>query len=164
MTAKELVSRRFVRIGEGHSMAEAIGIIFDPEASALREIVIVVLASDGDYTGLIEPRDLLESLATDLSSAGEDVDAQIEALRRGLKVPVAEIARRNLPSVDINDGLATLLVLAARTEAAVLPVFREQQFVGVLHLSAIFSAVCKTTIAAEPDALPFMKGNEERST
>ncbi len=161
MTAKELVSRRFVRIGEGHSMAEVIGIVFDPEASALREIVIVVLASDGKYMSLIEPRDVLESLASDLLSAGEDPDMQVNALRQGLKVPVAEIARRNLPAVSIHDGLATLLVLAARTEASVLPVFDEKQFVGVIHVSAIFSALCKATIAAEPDALPFMKGNEE---
>lgn len=163
MTAADLLSGRFVRIGESHTVAEAIGIIFDPESSALRELVIVVLGGDGSYLGLIEPRDILESLGTELSLAGDDPAAQVEGIRRGLGTPVSEIARRNIPAARKEDNLATLLTIAARTESAAIPVFENRQFIGVVPVTAIFDALCKATIAVEESSLPFMAGNAPKS-
>ncbi|MCX7869499.1 MAG: CBS domain-containing protein, partial [Terrimicrobiaceae bacterium] len=132
ITARELVSGRFVRIGEAHSLAEAIGIMFDPGAATLRELVVVVLDADGNYLGLVEPRDILESFGTDLSAAGTDPAAQVAAIRRRLKSQVMEIARRDIPAVRLDDSLAALLGAAARAESAALPVFDQGQFVGVV--------------------------------
>jgi len=150
-TARDLISSKFVRIGEGHSTAEAVGIIFDPAASTLREIVIVVLTADGGYLGLVEPRDILESLGTELSAAGENPAAQVAAIRRGLSNPVAELARRDIPATR----LATLLLTASRTQSATLPVFDNQAFVGVIPITAIFDAICKITLSPTGEELPF---------
>jgi predicted transcriptional regulator len=158
-TARDILSSKFVRIGEGHSTAEAVGIIFDPQSSSLREIVIIVLDGEGNYAGLVEPRDILESLGTELSAAGEDPAAQVTAIRRGLNVPVAEIARRDIPAARLDDNLATLLSLVARTESATIPVFDNQVFVGIVPVTALFDALCKKTLAADGDDLPFMGGN-----
>ncbi len=156
MTAKDLISSKFVRIGEAHSTAEAVGIVFDPASSSLREIVIVVLAADGEYLGIIEPRDVLASLGTELSAAGEDPMAQISAIRRGLMIPVCDLARRDIPAVRLDDNLARLLQAASRTQASTLPVFDRQDFVGVIPSTAIFDAICKLTLSSEATDLPFM--------
>ncbi len=163
MTAADLLTGKFVRIGESHTVAEAIGIIFDPESSSLREIIVVVLAGDGSYLGIVEPRDILESLGTELSLAGDDPVAQVEGIRRGLAVAVSEIAKRNIPAARKLDNLATLLTIAARTDASAIPVFEKRQFVGVIHVTALFDALCKATIAVEESTLPFMSGNPQKS-
>jgi len=157
-TARELVSSKFVRIGEAHSTAEAIGIIFDPDESSLREIVIVVLDGDGGYTGLVEPRNILESLGTELSLAGEDPSAQVAAIRRRLGSPVSEIARRDVPPATLDDNLASLLAIAARTESATIPVFDGGNFVGVIPVTSVFEAICKITLSSAGDELPFRGG------
>jgi len=154
-TARDLISSKFVRIGEAHSTAEAVGIIFDPAASQLREIVIVVLTAAGDYLGLVEPRDILESLGTELSAAGGNPSAQVAAIRRGLGNPVAELARRDIPATRLDDNLATLLLTASRTQSATLPVFDNQIFVGVIPITAIFDALCKITLSSTGEELPF---------
>jgi|GEM_PF-1277909 len=159
ITARDIISGRFVRIGDMHSAAEALGVVFDPEEDALRDIVIVVFDSGGNYQGIVEPRRIFESLGTELSLAGEDPAGQIAAIRRGLSVPVGEIARRDIPAAMLGDNLASLLLLAARTEADTLPVFDKQQFVGVIPIGAIFSAVCKITISAAGEELPFQGRN-----
>lgn len=159
MTARDLISSKFVRIGESHSTAEAVGIIFDPAASALREIVIVVLAGDGNYLGIIEPRDILESLGTEISAAGENPGAQVAAIRRGLSNPVADLARRDIPAVGLGDNLATLLIAASNTRSITLPVFDNQIFIGVIPITAIFDAICQLTLSSTGDDLPFMAGN-----
>jgi hypothetical protein len=159
-TAREILSSKFVRIGEGHSTAEAIGIIFNPESSTLREIVIIVLDGEGNYAGMVEPRNILESLGTELSAAGEDPAAQVAAIRRGLNVPVSDIARRDIPAARLDDNLATLLGLAARTDASTLPVFQDQVFTGIVPVTALFDAICKKTLSSEGDDLPFMGGSK----
>ncbi len=160
-TARELISSKFVRIGEAHSTAEAIGIIFDPQESSLREIVIVVLDGDGGYAGLVEPRNILESLGTELSLAGEDPAAQVAAIRRRLSSPVSEIARRDVPPATLNDNLAGLLALAARTEATTIPVFDQGVFVGVIPVTTVFDAICKLTLSSTGEELPFLgAGND----
>lgn len=148
-TARQLLSRKFVRIGPSHTAGEALGIIFDPESSSLREILIAVLGEDGGYLGLIAPRDILNSLGTELSVADGDAAAQAVAIRQGLASPIGEIARRDLPAVRLNDNLATLLLAAARTESSALPVFDGREFVGVVQISSIFQAICDTTVAAD---------------
>lgn len=158
MTAADLLTGRFVRIGEGHTVAEAIGILFDPGASALRELVVVVLRGDGGYLGLVEPRTILESFGPELLRAGDDPAAQVEGIRRRLAAPVGEIARRDIPSAGLRDNLAVLLTVAARTDAGVIPVFEGGEFAGVAPVTAIFDALCKATIAADEGALPFMGG------
>jgi CBS domain-containing protein len=156
-TARDLVSSRFVRIGEAHSTAEAIGIMFDPQATALREIVIIVLDAEGGYLGMVEPRDVLESLGTELSAAGDDPAAQVAAIRRGLKSQVSEIARRGVPAVQLGDSLASLLALAAQTESASIPVFDGKDFVGVIPVTAVFDALCTLTLSSAGEGLPFIE-------
>jgi CBS domain-containing protein len=156
-TARDLISNRFVRIGDAHTAAEAVGIIFDPDSSTLREIVIVVLDPDGGYLGLVEPRNILESLGTELTAAGKDPSAQVTAIRRGLKTPVAEVARRDVPAARLDDKLADLLAIAARTESATIPVFDGTQFVGVVPVTAIFDAVCRISLSAGGEEMPFMQ-------
>lgn len=158
MTARDLISGKFVRIGEGHSTAEAVGIIFDPDESALREIVIIILSGNGTYLGLVEPRDILESLGTEITAAGDEPAAQVEAIRRGLSNPVSEIARRDIPAVRLDDNLATLLLTASQTQSATLPVFDHQTFVGVIPITAIFDALCRLTLSSDGAGLPFMDG------
>lgn len=163
MTARDLISSKFVRIGESHSIAEAVGIIFDPDASALREIVIVVLAGDGGYLGLVEPRDILESLGAEISAAGENPAAQVSAIRRGLRNPVAEFARRDVPAVRLDDNLATLLLAASKTQSITLPVFDCQVFVGVIPITAIFDAICKITLSSTGEELPFFAAARDKN-
>lgn len=155
-SARALVSSKFVRIGEGHTTAEAIGVIFDPRESTLREIVIVVLDGEGGYAGLVEPRNILESLGTELSLAGEDPAAQVAAIRRRLSSPVLEIARRDVPPATLDDNLASLLALAARTESATIPVFDAGVFVGVIPVTAIFDAICQISLSSTGEELPFL--------
>ncbi len=162
MTTAELISTKFVRIGESHTVAEVVGVVFDPESSSLREIVVVVLGPDGAYSGLIEPRDILESLCTELSAAGDDAAEQVGALRRGLAVSLSDIARRNIPAAKPTDNLATLLSIASRTDTASIPVFDKRQFLGVVTVTSVFDAVCKLTVAMDEAVLPFMSGNPAR--
>lgn len=156
MTARDIISGKYVRIGDAHSAAEAIGLIFDPEEETLRDMVIVVFDSDGNYLGLLEPRRILETFGTHLSLAGEEASAQVAAIRKGLAVPVGEIARRDIPSALLTDNLATLLSLASGTEADAIPVFEDKLFVGVIPIGAIFSAVCRITISSSGGDLPFL--------
>lgn len=160
-TARDLICRKFVCIGENHTAAEAVGIIFDPVASAPRDIVIVVFTTDGDYAGLVEPRNILGSLGTDLSLVGDDAVAQVAAIRNGLACAVAELARRDIPAVRLGDNLATLLLAASRTEASTLPVFDGTTFAGIIPVAVIFEAVCRATISTEGAELPFMNQGEK---
>jgi CBS domain-containing protein len=155
-TARELVTSRFVRIGETHSIAEAIGIIFDPNASGLREIVIVVLDGEGNYLGLLEARSLLKSLGTELTVAGEDPSAQVPAIRRTLGIPVAEVARRDIPSAQLDTSLAELLLIASRSDASNIPVFDKKEFVGVIPITAVFENICTLALSSTGEDLPFM--------
>ena len=155
MTARELITEKFVRIGEGHSLSEAIGILFDPHTSALRNIVIVVLDGQGGYVGLLEPRNILASLGTTLSLQSPEMLAT--AIRSGVAVTVAEAVRRDVPAVRMCDNLATLLHTTSLTDAAMLPVFDDGEFAGVIPVTAIFDALCKLTVSSARD-LPFVAG------
>jgi hypothetical protein len=158
-TARQLVSNHFVRIGQTHSTAEAVAIIFDPEPSTLREIVIVVLDAEGNYFGLVDPHEIFDSLGTSLSVAGDDPAAQIAAIRRSLATPVSEIARRNVPAARLDDGLATLLTIASHTESSTIPVFDGPAFVGVISTTTLFNAICKISLSTSGDDLPFLNAD-----
>lgn len=154
--AEQLATAKFVRIGSGHTTAEAVGIAFDPAASTLREIAIVILDSDGNFLGLVEPRDILEKLGSELSQAGNDSETQISAIRRGLATPVAEIIRPQVPRVAATDTLAELLEKSAQSDASYLPVFKNGEFFGIIPVTAIFDAICQLTLSGRTDDMPFL--------
>jgi CBS domain-containing protein len=154
--AEQLATAKFVRIGSGHSTAEAVGIAFDPAASTLREIVIVVLDNDGNFLGLVEPRDILEKLGSELAQAGNDSDTQITSIRRGLATPVADLIRPEVPRVAAQDSLAVLLAKSAMSEAAYLPVFKDDVFFGVIPVTAIFDSICQLTLSGRTGDIPFL--------
>lgn len=154
-TVRDIISGKFVRIGADHSASEAVSIVFDPRESVLREIVIVVFNSDGGYIGILEPRDLLDCLGTELSVAGENPTAQVAAIRRGLSTRVSEIARRGIPALQLDDHLPKALHLAATCDSSHLPVFDGDTFVGILPLTSLFQKICQLTLSVTGEDLPF---------
>lgn len=155
-SAEQLATAKFVRIGSGHTTAEAVGIAFDPAASTLREIVIVVLDNDGNFLGLVEPRNILERLGAELSTADDHSDTQIAAIRRGLATPVSDLIQNDVPRVIAGDTLAVLLSKASKSEAAYLPFFKDDHFFGVIPVTAIFDSICQLTLSGRAGDIPFL--------
>ena len=156
MRARDLISKKFVRVGNGHSAGELLGVFFDQQSWTLRELVVVVLDADGKFSGLVEPRDILCGLGTELTAAGEDAAALLAAIGRGLQLTAGEVARRDIPAARPDDALVDLLCLAARCEASALPVFDGKELLGVVPVARIFEAICRLALSEGGAELPFM--------
>lgn len=155
-TANQLATAKFVRIGSGHTVAEAVGIAFDPASSTLREVVIAVLDTEGQFLGLVEPRNILDRLGSELSASEGGSESQVAGIRRGLAVTVSELVRPEVPHVLSGDSLAILLKKSAQADAAYLPLFDNGEFIGVIPVTAIFDAVCQLTLSGRTGDMPFL--------
>lgn len=82
-TARDLMTLTFLRLGSGHTLREALGILLDPQAPESAPRVLIVLNPDGTFAGTLSTRFLLRALVPEWVER-EDVSPEEGAPGRGM--------------------------------------------------------------------------------
>ena len=156
--ARDLMQTTFLRLGAGHTLREATGILLDPLARQEDPRVLVVLNPDGSLAGLLTTRLLLRALVD--AGPGEGAEAADEtncerlllgAVQQRLDLRVADILSADFPVAAPHDRLPRLIELIQNRRFDSIPVVEEGRVVGIVFLTSVFNAAAALALAAQAD-------------
>jgi CBS domain-containing protein len=158
IVARDLLKGSFLRLGAGHTLREALGILLDPQTQREAPRTLIVLNPDGSFAGLLTTRALLRALAPEWifdDAAGANpsgIETRLLAtIPARLDVTVGEAMIRDVPAVRPDDRLPQLIGYLTGRRLECLPVIENDRVLGVIHLTDVFNAAGGLALAAQSD-------------
>lgn len=158
ITAANLMKQDFLRLGAGHSLHEALGILLDPQAAKGGPRVLIILNPDGSFAGTLTVRYLLKALLPDWlpleEQSGPPTDFEqrlFTAIQDKLHIKVAEAMHKGVPTASPADRLPTLIALMRDKKLDCLPVLDQDRVVGVIHISDVFNAAAQLALSVQDE-------------
>lgn len=154
MLAKDLMTRRVVTVGPGHSIWHAAQIMLDRDVSGLP-----VVDDDGKLIGVLTEGDLLGriELGVDTVAATASKEEQrIKAFLKGHSWSVSDVMTTGLVTVDETTALSQVASLMHQHKIKRLPVVRGGKLVGIISRKDLLRAIAMPAvsgIAAGDEAL-----------
>lgn len=149
-TAADLVSPRYLTIGEQATLRDAFAILMDERATSEGEHTFVVTHEDGSYAGLLSLRRFMVGLFGNWNLDVQSAEGELEAaLRDRLEVKVADVVERNRPQVIMRTPLLDLIPMMVDPEFECLPVIENGEIRGVVYVADVFRLAA--TLALTPE-------------
>ncbi|NQU44389.1 CBS domain-containing protein [bacterium] len=168
LIARDLMKLSFLRLGAGHTLHEALGILLDPQAREHGPRVLIVLNPDGSFAGVLTTRYLLKALLPEwVSNENEQADSAdfeqrlLAAIQDKLNLRVADAMNRDVPVASPQDRLPHLIDLMQERRLDSIPVLDEGRVIGVIHITDVFNAAARLALSAQD--LPENPSSQSRS-
>ena len=156
ITAQDLMRPNFLRIGAGHTLREALGILLDPQTRRRGTTVLFVLRPEGTLAGVLTTRTLLRALIPDWAqqepSEGIDIPAfekrLLGEIQNQLDRRVTEAMATDFETALPSDRLAVLIERMQTKRLECMPVLESDRVVGVIYLTDVFNAAAQLALTS----------------
>lgn len=153
-TAADLISQRYLAIGEQATLRDVFAVLMDERATAEGEHTFVVTREDGGYAGLLSLRRFLVGLFGNWNLDVPSVEGELErALRDRLDAKVADIVERNRPQAVMKTPLLDLMAMMVDPEFECLPVIEDGQIRGVVYVADVFRFASSLALTPETSGI-----------
>ena len=150
-TARDLMTKRFLRISTLHTLRETMGILLYGDQKKQDTGAVAVIDQEGDFAGIITPDDVVHGL-TESTPAGSQ-EAFLNQVKDKLSKTVADILPKELVTALPETSLAELLKLASENECECIPVIEQGRVEGIVYLTDIFKAAAMLALNPETDGI-----------
>jgi CBS domain-containing protein len=143
----DVMLRRYLRLGEGHTLAEVMGFLTDPHFEKDGLPFLVVIAEDGSFAGILQPKEIFRHLVGD-SGEGADDPSVIEQARSRLSTPVGKVMERDIPQLSPGLPLDEAFLRVHESPAECIAVTEEGRIVGLLTARILFEKASALSVGA----------------
>lgn len=159
LTARDLMTKRFLRISTAHTLRETMGIILYGEQKKHDTGVIVVIDEEGDFAGCVTPENVVGALSQDWEPKGDESDeeAYLTHVQGNLGRKVSEVVNSSYPRVSYETNLATMVRLAGDDEYECLPLVEGGRVEGLVYVSDVFKAAAQVSLSPEDEGIQLDK-------
>jgi CBS domain-containing protein len=166
IAARDLMTLTFLRLGSGHTLREALGILLDPQAPESAPRVLIVLNPDGTFAGTLSTRFLLRALVPEWveredespekeTPGGNPLEEEadygkrlLHSMQERLNLKVGQAMNPDVPTVGPGECLPRLIELIHTKRLDCLPVLDNGRVVGVVYVADIFNAAAQLALQA----------------
>jgi len=160
-TAADLLSPRFLKIGEQATLHDAIAVLMDQRATPEGEHTFVVTHEDGSYAGLLSLRRFLVGLFGNWNLDVPSAEGELEqALHDRLELKVADVVERNRPQATMKTPLLELIPMMVDPEFECLPVIENGRIKGVIYIADVFRLASTLALTPETSGIRVEKHGE----
>ena len=154
-TAKDIMTKRFLRISTQHTLRETMGIILYGEQKKHDTGAIVIIDSEGDFAGTITPRNVLLGLLNDWNPPTDTISQEpfLESAKDNLSKTIGDVLQRGQPTVLLDTSLAELIALAGQYEFECIPVMNEGRVEGLVYISDLFKATANVALSPDTEGI-----------
>ncbi|MEX0332472.1 MAG: CBS domain-containing protein [Puniceicoccaceae bacterium] len=146
---RDIMLRRYLRLGESHTMHEVMGFLTDKHFEENGLPFLVVIAEDGTFAGILEPKAILSSVAggpMDSESPSDDGFAEIVA--RNLHLTVGQIMNRDIPRLSPDAFLEDAFLCLAENQTEVAAITEEDRVIGLVTARLLFEIASNLTVGS----------------
>jgi CBS domain-containing protein len=146
---RDIMLKRYLRLGEEHTVSEVMGFLSDPRFQAHGLPYLVVIDRDGSLAGMLPAKAVFHSLLKGHDGAGDDDDqAFLDSVDDCLRLPVKAIMNTDIPQLSPDDCLDAAFLCVHETGAEVIALIEEGRIVGLLTARILFETACQLTVGA----------------
>ncbi len=154
--AKDLMTKRFLRISTQHTLRETMGIILHGEQKKYDTGGLVIIDQEGEFAGIITPHQIVQGLLNDWQPT-EGAENQNEDFLKSAESNLARTIEDILPepqaSVALDASLTRLTHMAGNAEYDCIPVIDQGRVEGLVYVTDIFKATASIALNPETDGI-----------
>jgi|ETNmetMinimDraft_22_1059887.scaffolds.fasta_scaffold00221_3 predicted transcriptional regulator len=154
-TAKDLMTKRFLRISTQHTLRETMGIILYGEQKKHDTGAIVIIDTEGEFAGTITPRDVVMGLLNDWNPPADSASQEpfLESAKQHLSKTIGETLQLHQPTAMPESSLAELIRLAGQYEYECIPIVEEGRVEGLVYISDLFKATANLALSPDTEGI-----------
>mgnify|MGYP001035663714 CR=1 FL=1 len=145
---REIMLRRYLRLGEEHTIAEIMGFLSDPHFKQDGLPYLVVIRRNGTLAGMLPPKAILRVLAPGAASASGNAADFLAAAAGKLSVTAGEIMDRDTPVLSPDDSLEAAYRCIRKTATDVIALVEEERVVGLVTARILFETASRLTVGS----------------
>ena len=148
MRLRDIMLRRYLRLGESHTIAEVMGFLSDERFAKDGTPYLVVISETGTLAGMLTAKDIFTALMGELS--GEEIsESQFLATAPAqLQTPVRDIMDRDIPTLSPDAFLPEAFACFKDNPVDVIALVEESRVVGLLTSRILFETASNLTVHA----------------
>ncbi len=143
----DIMLRRYLRLGESHTLAEVMGFLTDPHFSKDGLPFLVVIDSEGGLAGVLPPKAILAAL---IEGCPDDLpeDRLLQTAADRLSRTTGQVMQRNVPVLPPDAHLEDALARLEQTPSGLIGIVEEGRVVGLITPRILFEAASQLTVGA----------------
>lgn len=145
---REVMLRRYLRLGEDHTIAEIMGFLSDAHFKKDGLPYLVVLRRDGTLAGMLPPKAIFRVLTPETDSASGNAEEFLTAAAARLSVTVGEIMDRDTPVLSPEDSLEKAYRCIRETATDVIALVEDNRVVGLVTARILFETASRLTVGS----------------
>lgn len=145
---RDVMLRRYLRLGESHTLAEVLGFLSDPHFEKDGLPYLVVIGRDGSLAGMLSPKRIFAALVEDLPEGRERHAAFTEAAPRRLRIQVREVMDTAIPTLGPDEPLESAYRCIQESATEVMAVIGEGRVIGLVTARILFETASLLTVGS----------------
>jgi CBS domain-containing protein len=145
---RDIMLRRYLRLGESHTLHEVMGFLTDKHFEENGLPFLVVIANDGSFSGLLEPRSILSAIAGDAPNSSMDTGTIQQSIKDNLTKTVGQIMTRGIPTLPPEAHLEDAFLRLAESPAEAAAVVEDDRVIGLVTARLLFEQASALTVGS----------------
>ncbi len=145
---RDIMLRRYLRLGESHTMREVIGFLSDAHFENEGLPFLVVIAEDGGFAGVLDPRIVLEAMLEGVEQGPEAETSLLERSGVNLAKTVGHIMTRHIPQIHPDASLEEAFAFLDEMQTESIAVMEDERIIGLVTARILFEQASDLTIGA----------------
>lgn len=144
----DVMLRRYLRLGESHTLHEVMGFLTDPHFEKNGLPFLVVISEDGTFAGILEPKAVLAAMLEGVHEGEREEQSLRENAMVNLSKTVGHIMNRNIPTIQPDAFLDEAFQRITSGNTEVVAVVEDNRVVGLVTARILFQQASTLTVGA----------------
>ena len=145
---KDIMLRRYLRLGETHTLHEVMGFLTDPHFEKDGLPFLVVISEDGTFAGILEPKAVLSAMLEGVHQGNREEYSLRENAVANLSKTVGHIMNRNIPTIHPQAFLDEAFICIESGNTEVIAVVEDKRVIGLVTARILFQNASTLTVGA----------------
>lgn len=148
MRVRDIMLRRYLRLGESHTIAEVMGFLSDERFIGNGMPFLVVISEQGTLAGMLTAKDIFRALKGDLTGKDLTEENFLKQAAGKLKTTVGGIMDRDIPTLSPDAFVSEAFACFRDHSVDVIALVEEGRVVGLLTSRILFETASTLTVHA----------------
>lgn len=145
---KDIMLRRYLRLGESHTLNEVMGFLSDSHFEKDGLPFLVVIADNGSFAGLLDPKSVLSAMLEGVQQGLQAEQSLLDSASVNLSKTVGHIMNRNIPTITADASLDDAFRRIETSNTEVVAVLEEGRVIGLITARILFQQASTLTVGA----------------
>jgi len=145
---KDIMLKRYLRLGESHTLSEVMGFLTDERFEAEGLPYLVVVGKDGSLAGMLSSKAVFKAIMEGVAAGKSNESAFFHEVAARLNKTTGEVMNRDVPSLPATAFLEEAFIAIRDTGSEVIAVLEDNRVIGLVTARILFETAATLTVGS----------------